>query len=363
MATTAGIREDTLYRIPNPESLIPAPSNPGSRMPPDHWLPLYFLAAMALAIGLYVVLDGYDLGVGILLRGASADERDRMIASIGPFWDANETWLVLGVGILLIAFPAAHGAILGALYLPVAVMLTGLILRGVAFDFRVKARDSQRAHWDRAFWGGSLLASLAQGFMLGHYVTGFRADAYGYGFAALIALCLGAGYALLGGCWIVLKTDGELQRKAARWARHSLWLTGLGIVAVSIATPLASARIAAKWFAWPELAWLAPIPLASVALFVVAERALAAVAHGREVRAGRPFAAAVGLFVLAFAGLGYSLYPYLLVDRMTAQQAASATASLWVIFWGTVVALPAILGYSAYAYWVFRGKADELRYD
>jgi cytochrome d ubiquinol oxidase subunit II len=327
------------------------------------WLPLFFLATMALAIGLYVVLDGYDLGVGILLRGATPEERDRMIASIGPFWDANETWLVLGVGILLIAFPAAHGAILGALYLPVALMLTGLILRGVAFDFRVKARDEHRRAWDAAFWGGSLLASLAQGFMLGHYVTGFRADAYGYGFAALIALCLGAGYALLGGCWLVLKTDGALRRKAARWARRSLWLTGLGIAAVSIATPLVSARIQAKWFAWPEFLWLAPIPLASALLFVLAERALAAVAHDRPQRSGKPFACAVGLFVLAFAGLAYSLYPYLLVDRLTAHQAASATESLWVIFLGTAVTLPAILGYSAYAYWVFRGKAQDLRYD
>jgi cytochrome bd ubiquinol oxidase subunit II len=332
-------------------------------MSPDHWLPLFFLGAMALAIGLYVVLDGYDLGVGILLRDATPDERDRMIASIGPFWDANETWLVLGVGILLIAFPAAHGAILGALYLPVALMLTGLILRGVAFDFRVKARDEHRRGWDDAFWSGSLLAALAQGFMLGHYITGFRADAVGYGFASLIALCLGAGYALLGGCWLVLKTDGPLRLKAAAWARRSLWLTGLGILAVSLATPLASTRIQEKWFAWPELLWLAPIPLASCWLFVRAERALGAVLAGRAVRAAAPFAAAVGLFAAAFAGLAYSLYPYLLVDRMTAHEAASATASLWVIFYGTAVTLPAILGYSAYSYWVFRGKAEELRYD
>ena len=332
-------------------------------MSADTWLPLFFLAAMALAIGLYVVLDGYDLGVGILLRGATPEERDRMIASIGPFWDANETWLVLGVGILLIAFPRAHGAILGALYLPVAAMLTGLILRGVAFDFRVKARAAHRGAWDLAFWGGSLLAALAQGFMLGHYVTGFRVDAFGYGFAALIALGLAAGYALLGGAWLVLKTEGALQRRAARWARRSLWLTGLGIGAVSLATPLVSARIQAKWFAWPEALWLAPIPLASLWLFLRAERALAAATRDAPRRAGAPFAAAVGLFALAFAGLAYSLYPYLLVDRLTAQEAASATASLWVIFLGTALALPAILGYTAWSYWVFRGKAESLRYD
>ena len=332
-------------------------------MSAGEWLPLFFLGAMALSMALYVVLDGYDLGVGILLRDAAPDERDRMIASIGPFWDANETWLVLGVGILLIAFPAAHGVILGALYLPVAAMLTGLILRGVAFDFRVKARDEHRRWWDRAFCGGSMLAALAQGFMLGHYITGFRGDSLGYGFAALIALCLAAGYALLGACWIVLKTSGPLQARAVGWARRALWFTGLGILAVSLATPLASGRIWAKWLAWPDVLWVSPIPLASAVVFLVTWRALAAMARGEARPHARPFFGAVALFVLAFAGLGYSLYPYLLVDRMTAFDAASATESLWVIFLGVAVVLPCILGYTAYSYYVFRGKAEELRYD
>lgn len=328
------------------------------------WLPLFFLFAMALSMALYVVLDGYDLGVGILLGNVkSVDERDRMIASIGPFWDANETWLVLGVGILLIAFPVAHGVILGALYLPVAAMLTGLILRGVAFDFRVKARDEHRKWWDRAFFGGSLLASLAQGFMLGHYITGFRGDSLGYGFAALIALCLAAGYALLGACWIVLKTSGDLQKRAVAWAQRALWFTGLGIVAVSLVTPLASTRIFAKWFDLPTVLWVAPIPLLSALAFAYTWRALGAMARGQARWHGRPFAGAVGLFALAFAGLAYSLYPYLLVDRMTAFEAASAPEALWVIFLGTAFVLPCILGYTAYSYYVFRGKAQELRYD
>jgi len=332
-------------------------------MSAGEWLPLFFLGAMALAMGLYVVLDGYDLGVGMLIQRAAPADRDRMIASIGPFWDANETWLVLGVGILLIAFPAAHGVILGALYLPVAAMLTGLILRGVAFDFRVKARDEHRKWWDRAFFGGSLLASLAQGFMLGHYITGFRADATGYGFALLIALCLAAGYALLGACWIVLKTDGALQARAVHWAQRALWFTGLGIVAVSLATPLASARIFEKWFDLPAVLWVAPIPLATALVFLHTWRTLAAMARGQARRHSRPFLGAVLLFVLAFAGLAYSLYPYLLVDRLTAFEAASATDSLWFIFVGTAIVLPCILGYTAYSYWVFRGKAEELRYD
>jgi cytochrome bd ubiquinol oxidase subunit II len=332
-------------------------------MSTQEWLPLFFLFAMALAMLLYVVLDGYDLGVGILLRGADSTERDRMIASIGPFWDANETWLVLGVGILLIAFPAAHGVILGALYLPVALMLTGLILRGVAFDFRVKARDEHRRWWDAAFFGGSLLAAMAQGFMLGHYITGFRQDLPGYAFAALIALCLPAGYALLGACWIIMKTSGDLRRKAIVWANRALWLTAIGIGAVSLATPLVSSRIFAKWFAWPELLWVSPIPLASLVVFVITARLVGALGRGQWRASWKPFVGAVALFVLAFFGLAYSLYPYLLVDRMTAAQAASATESLWMIFLGTAVTLPAILAYTVFSYRVFWGKADELRYD
>ena len=327
------------------------------------WLPLFFLFAMALAVLLYVVLDGYDLGVGILLQGAEPAERDRMIATIGPFWDANETWLVLGVGILLIAFPVAHGVILGALYLPVAIMLTGLILRGVAFDFRVKARDEHRRWWDRAFFGGSLLAAMAQGFMLGHYITGFRGDVAGYAFAALIALCLPSGYVLLGASWIIMKTRGDLRRKAIVSAHRALWFTAIGIAAVSIATPLVSLRIFDKWFGWPELLWVSPIPIASLAAFAWTAVVLGTLKRGEWRASWKPFVGAVVLFVLAFLGLAYSLFPYLLVDRMTAHEAASATESLWMIFLGTAVTLPAILAYTVYSYRVFWGKADELRYD
>lgn len=332
-------------------------------MSAHEWLPLFFVATMALAMLLYVVLDGYDLGVGMLLQSADPSERDRMIATIGPFWDANETWLVLGIGILLIAFPAAHGVILGALYLPVALMLTGLILRGVAFDFRVKARDEHRRGWDRAFFGGSLLASMAQGFMLGHYITGFRTDLAGYAFAVLIALCLPAGYMLLGACWLVMKTRGELRRKAIAWANRALWFTALGIAAVSLATPMVSLRIFGKWFDWPDLLLVAPIPVASLAAFAWTAILLRTLQDGEWRASWKPFVGAVALFVLAFAGLAYSLFPYLLVDRMTAHEAASATGSLWMIFIGTAITLPAILAYTVYAYRVFWGKADELSYD
>jgi cytochrome d ubiquinol oxidase subunit II len=183
------------------------------------WMPVVFMAVMGLSMLAYVLLDGFDLGVGMLMHRADAAQRDLMIASIGPFWDANETWLVLGVGILLIAFPKAHGVVLSALYLPVALMLLGLTLRGVAFDFRVKARDRLRPLWNRAFIFGSSLAALAQGWMLARYITGFASDLWSQLFALLIAIALPAAYVLLGACWLIMKTDGEVQRLAVRWAR------------------------------------------------------------------------------------------------------------------------------------------------
>ncbi len=195
---------------------------------PAGWLPVVFMALMGIAVLAYVVLDGYDLGVGILLRRADDAEKDTMIASIGPFWDANETWLVLGVGLLLVAFPAAHGEILGALYLPVALMLFGLILRGVAFDFRVKARAHHKPWWNRAFYAGSVIATAAQGLMLGLYITGFQYDAANVIFAICTAGGLIAGYLLLGATWLIMKTEGALQLRAVLWARGSLWFYRVG---------------------------------------------------------------------------------------------------------------------------------------
>lgn len=207
---------------------------------PAGWLPVVFMALMGIAVLAYVVLDGYDLGVGILLRRADDADKDTMIASIGPFWDANETWLVLGIGLLLVAFPAAHGEILGALYLPVALMLFGLILRGVAFDFRVKARAHHKPWWNRAFYAGSVIATASQGLMLGLYITGFRYDAANVVFAICTAAGLIAGYLLLGATWLIMKTEGALQLRAVQWARGTLWFTALGVAAVSAATPWVS---------------------------------------------------------------------------------------------------------------------------
>lgn len=329
----------------------------------NDWLALIFLGLMALAMLIYVVLDGYDLGVGILLQRADDSQKDMMIASIGPFWDANETWLVLGVGILLVAFPVAHGVILGGLYLPVTFMLFGLILRGVAFDFRVKARSHHKPLWNAAFHGGSLLAAFSQGFMLGIYILGFEYTVSHVLFAVFIGLSLSAGYALLGACWLLLKTEGELFRRAAQWAYGSLWLTGLGIVAVSLATPWVSERIYQKWFALPQLLWLVPIPLLTLVVFLVCERQLRILRSGRQAVAWVPFAGAISLFVLAFIGLAYSLFPYLVLDTLRYDQAASAPESLKIMLVGVAITLPAILFYSAYSYRVFWGKATELHYD
>ena len=333
---------------------------------PAGWLPVVFLVLMGAAMLAYVVLDGYDLGVGILLRRAQTEQKDTMIASIGPFWDANETWLVLGIGILLVAFPIAHGVILTSLYLPVTVMLLGLILRGVAFDFRAKARAHHKALWDRTFYVGSLLAALAQGSMLGLTIVGFAYTPTNVVFALLIGLGLAAGYALLGATWLIIRTVGELQMKAVGWARASLWLTALGIAGVSIATPLVSTRIFDKWFSLTVLPLLMPIPVATAVLFFVVERSLRRLpkrlAEGNEYGAWIPFAGTVGIFFLAFYGLAYSLFPYLVIDRLTIWQAAAAPESLIFILVGTAIVLPAIVGYTVFAYRVFWGKTRDLSY-
>ncbi len=333
---------------------------------PAIWLPLVFLALMGMAMMAYVILDGFDLGVGILLRRAGDDDKDTMIASIGPFWDANETWLVLGVGILLVAFPKAHGIILGELYFPVALMLVGLILRGVAFDFRVKARDDHKHAWNMAFYGGSVLATGAQGVMIGLYIVGFQHGPVQLAFALFTGLALLAGYALLGATWLIMKTEGALQLRAIAWARGSMLLCAAGVAAVSVATPLVSQQIFDKWFSFPEILLLAPIPAVTAGLFVLTYLILrklpALLAAGTDSFCWIPFAATVGIFMLAFTGLAYSLFPYLLVDRMTIWQAASAPESLKIILIGVVVVLPTIIGYTVYSYRVFWGKAQPLSY-
>ncbi|MEO7549057.1 MAG: cytochrome d ubiquinol oxidase subunit II [Ramlibacter sp.] len=325
-------------------------------------LPLIFMAVMGLSLLAYVILDGYDLGVGILLPFATDDEKDIMVSSIGPFWDANETWLVLGIGVLLIAFPKAHGMVLSALYLPVAIMLIGLILRGVSFDFRVKARAARKDMWNKLFALGSLLASMAQGWMLGSYLTGFDNGTWSLLFAAGIAITLPTAYAMLGAGWLVMKTWDELQLKAVGWARAVLWPMGAALVGISMATPMVSSTVFDKWFSMPQIIGLLPIPLACAAAFYAA---LHVISKPKVVAAGYGwviFASTVLIFIMAFLGLAYSIYPYIVIERLTVWQAASAHESLVVIFIGVAITLPAIVVYTVYMYRVFWGRASVLSY-
>src|SRR5687767_13413382 len=285
------------------------------------WLPLAFTGLMGLAILAYVVLDGYDLGVGMLMPAAERDEQNRMVASIGPFWDANETWLVLGIGLLLVAFPVAHGEILGALYLPVAAMLVGLMLRGVAFELRIKAEGWHRELWNWLFWGGSTLASFAQGLMLGRYITGFAPGLGAWAFAVAVGGSLCGGYVLLGATWLVLRTEGELQKKAIAWARWGLAWVALGVLLVSLATPLASETVRMRWFDFPRTLGLMLLPAATLASGLWIWFSL-----GKS--DWKPFAGAVAIYVLAFAGLAYSLFPFVIMDRMTIWDAAAHPSAL-----------------------------------
>jgi len=327
----------------------------------SEWLPLVFMALMGLAMLAYVILDGYDLGVGMLMARADDAHKDRMVASIGPFWDANETWLVLGVGIMLIAFPKAHGIVLGALYLPVAAMLLGLTLRGVAFEFRAKAADEHKRLWNRLFTAGSGLAALSQGWMLARYITAFQEGWQYTLFAACIALSLAAAYVLMGACWLIMKGEHELQRDAVRWAKRAWPLMCLGLLAISLATPWVSPTVRDKWFRLPELIALLPIPLMS-GLALLALRGLLNSSRIIGKLCWLPFALLVCVFLLGALGLAYSIFPYVVMDRLTLWQAASATSSLQIIAVGCAVAVPAIIGYTIFAYRVFWGKATDLKY-
>ncbi|MDP3823611.1 MAG: cytochrome d ubiquinol oxidase subunit II [Burkholderiales bacterium] len=327
----------------------------------DTMLPVIFMALMGVSMLIYVVSDGYDLGVGMLMHRATDAEKDVMVASIGPFWDANETWLVLGIGILLVAFPKAHGLVLGELYLPVTLMLIGLTLRGVAFDFRVKAKDNHKQTWDRLFFAGSLIASVSQGWMLGRYISGFG-EGWNYPlFAGAIAIALPMAYALLGAAWLVMKTEGELQERAIGWARTAWGPMVAGMVLISMATPWISETVRERWFALPEIIALMAIPLVT-GIALVTVRVLLKTQIVRGPLCWLPFVMLIGVFVLGFLGLAYSIYPFVVIDKLTIWQAASSPAALKVIFFGVCISVPAIAGYTVFSYRVFRGKTGELKY-
>jgi cytochrome d ubiquinol oxidase subunit II len=324
-------------------------------------LPLLFALIVALSVCLYVVLDGFDLGIGILFLFAPADrDRDMMMNSIGPVWDGNETWLVMGGTLLFAAFPVVYAAVLPALYVPLTLMLFALVFRGVAFEFRFRANRSRR-FWDWSFALGSGVAGLMQGLMLGAFIDGlpvrggqFAGTTFGFfsGFALASGLGVVAGYALLGATWLIFKTDGPTQRFARASAPWALGATLLFIGVVSLWTPFTHEAIAHRWFSLPNFLFLWPVPFVTAALAFAIWRAI------RAKRDWLPFLLAIALFLLAYAGLGISLWPYAIPESVTIWDAAASRDTLAFLAVGTAIILPITLAYLGYAHWIFRGKVS-----
>jgi cytochrome d ubiquinol oxidase subunit II len=324
-------------------------------------VPLIWAGIIGVAVAMYVILDGFDLGVGILFPFAHDErERDQMMTSIAPFWDGNETWLVLGGVGLLVAFPPAYAVIMPALYLPVIVMLLALVFRGVTFEFRTIARRKNR--WIAVFAGGSTVAAFSQGVILGGLIQGINVENGQFAgspldwatpFALLCGLGVTAGYALLGATWLVMKTEGELATRSRAHAK-ALLLAVLGFMAiVSLWTPLAFPRIYERWFSMPNILFLWWVPLVTAFIAFAAWKWLDQ-GHG-----ARPFCAAIALFLLGYLGLVISTFPYLVPPSLTIWETAAAPEAQIFALIGTLIMLPIILGYTVFIYWVFRGKVRE----
>jgi cytochrome d ubiquinol oxidase subunit II len=315
---------------------------------------------IALAVFVYIVMDGFDLGLGILYpMFPNKTDRDVIMNSVAPVWDGNETWLVLGGGGLMAAFPLAYAVLMPALYTPVIAMLVGLIFRGVAFEFRWRTTQSERNLWDLAFTGGSLLATLAQGIALGAILQGVHVEGRHYAggwwdwltpFSILTGLALVIGYALLGATWLIMKTEGELRDKAYRLSWWLLFAMLGAIGAVSIATPFLHVQYTHRWFSWPNIIFTAPVPIAVAGVTVLLLRSL------ENKWDYQPFFLSLAQFALSYAGLGISMYPYIVPQSITIWQAAAPENSLVFLLVGVAVLIPLILGYTSWAYWVFRGK-------
>jgi len=314
---------------------------------------------LGVGVFLYVLLDGFDLGVGILY-GFAPDRaaRNLVMNSIAPIWDGNETWLVLGSVGLMAAFPIAFAIIIPAVYFPILIMLLALVFRGTAFEFRF--RDAEhRTFWDHAFNYGSAIATFAQGVVLGAFIQGFENDGKHFTggsfdcftpFSIFTGLALIFGYALLGAGWLILKTEGELQDWARRLGRICLLTVGLAVLVVSLWTPCAFPQISERWFSWPNIAFLSPVPIITAALAFWEWRAISGKA---EVA---PFAAAVALFAMSYLGVAISLWPTIVPHNITLWDAASSPSTQAFLAVGTLFLLPVILMYTGWSYWVFRGK-------
>ena len=322
-------------------------------------LPFIWAAIISFAVFMYVVLDGFDLGIGILFPFAKKkEERDVMMNTVAPVWDGNETWLVLGGGGLYAVFPLAYSVTMTALYAPLIIMLLALVFRGVAFEFRFKD-EAHRPIWDRAFIGGSITAAFFQGIVMGAFVQGIKVDGRSYAggwfdwltpFSIFTGFALIAGYALLGACWLILKTEGEIQYRFFRDAKRAGALLVIAIAITSLWTPFLNEAIAERWFSWPNIAIFMPVPLLVAVFTFLLFRALL------RQNEYMPFVYALGLFFLAFTGLGISLYPNIVPPSIDIWEAAAPDKSLTFLLVGTVVLVPMILAYTAYSYWVFRGK-------
>jgi cytochrome d ubiquinol oxidase subunit II len=329
-------------------------------------LPLIWAGILALAVCVYVLLDGFDLGVGVLfLLARSPDDRSVMMSTIAPVWDGNETWLVLGGVALVGAFPLAAGVLMPALYIPVMLMLAALILRGVAFEFRLHGRREGKRFWTAAFAFGSIVAALAQGFVLGGFIQGVRVNGVTFvggpldwltPYTLLVALGLVAGYALLGSAWLMMKTQDDLHGDARRWAGIAVIVVAAFLVAVSLATLTVHPRVAARWGVAPgainlaRLASLASVPLLGAAGLVIAALGIRGSAHRW------PFVGAVMVFISGYLGLAVGFAPYVAPYALTYEQAAAAPSALQLLLAGAGVMLPLILGYAVFVYWTFRGK-------
>jgi cytochrome d ubiquinol oxidase subunit II len=322
-------------------------------------IPVLWAFIIAFAVFVYVVMDGFDLGLGMLfpLFPKKAD-RDVMMNTVAPVWDGNETWLVLGGGGLMAAFPLAYAVLMPALYTPMIAMLIGLIFRGVAFEFRWRT-TRQRNLWDIAFAAGSLLAAMAQGVALGAILQGIHVEGRHYGggwwdwltpFSILTGLSVVVGYALLGATWLVMKTEGELRDEAYRLSWWLLFAMIAAMGAVSLATPFLHMEYANRWFKWPNIALTAPVPIAVAGVTLLLLRSLA------NKQDYRPFFLTLALFGLSYAGLGISMWPYIVPRSITIWQAASPENSQIFMLFGVAILIPMILGYTAWAYYVFRGK-------
>ncbi|HUV76706.1 MAG TPA: cytochrome d ubiquinol oxidase subunit II [Desulfobacterales bacterium] len=330
-------------------------------------LPLIWYGLIATAIFLYVLLDGFDLGVAILFPFAPSDScRNRMMNSIAPVWDGNETWLVLGGGGLFAAFPLAYAILMPALYMPVILMLLGLIFRGVAFEFRFKATGRSRRFWDYCFHFGSLAATFMQGMVLGAFVQGIKIQGRSFAggpfdwlnaYSVMVGMALVFGYALLGATWLIMKTDGITQDWARKCAGYVLGYVGIFLGLVSLSMPMMNADVKALWFSLPNIFYLLPIPLSTLVMFVMIWRGLH---KGKEYL---PFFLSIAVFLTGYLGLGISLWPWLVPFKVSFRQAAAAPESQSFLLVGTAVMLPLVLGYAAYSYYVFRGKtSDEALY-